>query len=117
MTITVGVAWGEVSALMAYIKQSFQKFFILLFVRIPSPHEESHVQICSESTGVDELLLSSCLILSRKVFRVIDRSHFIMENHASYIMAKCTGITANKLKHYLFLNQLKQIYPTFCYLS
>ena len=60
MTITVGVAWGEMSALMAYIKQSFQKFFILLFVRIPSPHQESHVQIFSESTGDDELLLSSC---------------------------------------------------------
>ena len=70
MTITVGVTWGEVSALMAYIKQSFQKFFILLFVRMPSPHEESHVQIFSESTGDDELLLSSCLILSHKVFRV-----------------------------------------------
>ena len=70
MTITVGVAWGEMSALMAYIKQSFQKFFILLFVRIPFPHQESHVQIFSESTGDDELLLSSCLILSHKVFRV-----------------------------------------------
>ena len=35
---------------MAYIIQSFQKFSVLLFVRIPCPNEESHMQICSEST-------------------------------------------------------------------
>ena len=47
MTITVGGG----SVLMAYSIQSFQKFFVLLFVRIPFYHEESHMQICSESTA------------------------------------------------------------------
>ena len=46
MTITVG-GGGKVSINSI---QSFQKFFVLLFVRIP-PHEESHMQIYSESTG------------------------------------------------------------------
>jgi hypothetical protein len=40
-----------------------------------------------------------------------------MENHVSYIcsrLAKCFGIIT-KLRHYLSLNQLKQIYYTLCY--
>ena len=52
MTITVGGGlWVEGSVLMEYILQSFQKFLVLLFIRFPFPHEESHMLIYSKSTG------------------------------------------------------------------
>ena len=72
---------------MAYFIQSFQKFFVLLFARIPSPHEESHVQI----------------YLSRKIYIIImiilcglDIDDFSTTNLA-YLYKYMRG---NRISHY-----------------
>ena len=43
--------WGEGSVLLKYIMQSFQKFFVFIFCLIPSPCEDSNMQINCGNTG------------------------------------------------------------------
>ena len=54
MSLKSSSLWGEGSVLMSYIVQSFQMWFLLLFVLIPPPlYVESHMHIYSESMDIN----------------------------------------------------------------